>query len=59
MSSEDHPAGITDIGHVAGVPLPKITQVTGIMDHDPGVQAGIFSYDIHPVRGFPGAALPG
>nr|WP_154674024.1 SRPBCC family protein [Nakamurella lactea] len=25
---------------------------------DPGVRAGIFSYQLHPVRGFPGAALP-
>lgn len=29
-----------------------------IMDDDPGVRAGIFSYEIHPVRGFPGASLP-
>ncbi len=29
-----------------------------IMDDDPGVRAGIFRYDLHPVRGFPGAALP-
>lgn len=29
-----------------------------IMDDDPGVLAGIFRYDLHPVRGFPGAALP-
>jgi hypothetical protein len=28
------------------------------MDHDPGVEAGIFTYEIHPVRGFPGSALP-
>ena len=33
-------------------------EVAKIMDHDPGVQAGIFSYEIHPLRGFPGAALP-
>jgi hypothetical protein len=32
--------------------------VREIMDHDPGVQAGIFSYEVHPVRGFPGARLP-
>lgn len=30
-----------------------------IMDHDPGVQAGIFTYELHPVRGFPGSALSG
>ncbi len=29
-----------------------------IMNDDPGVRAGIFSYEVHPVRGFPGAALP-
>lgn len=34
-------------------------QVRAIMDHDPGVTAGIFSYEVHPVRGFPGSALPG
>jgi len=27
------------------------------MDADPGVRAGIFTYDVHPVRGFPGSAL--
>ena len=29
-----------------------------IMDADPGVIAGIFTYELHPVRGFPGATLP-
>jgi len=29
-----------------------------IMDGDPGVQAGIFSYEVHPCRSFPGSALP-
>ena len=29
-----------------------------IMDADPGVIAGIFTYETHPVRGFPGATLP-
>jgi uncharacterized protein YndB with AHSA1/START domain len=29
-----------------------------VMDGDPGVAAGIFTYEILPVRGFPGAALP-
>ena len=29
-----------------------------IMDDDPGVRAGIFTYELHPVRGFPGACLP-
>jgi uncharacterized protein YceH (UPF0502 family) len=29
-----------------------------LMDADPGVQAGIFVYDVHPVTSFPGDALP-
>ena len=33
--------------------------VSRIMDEDPGVRAGVFEYEIHPVRGFPGSALPG
>jgi uncharacterized protein YndB with AHSA1/START domain len=32
--------------------------VRAIMDTDPGVAAGIFNYELHPVRGFPGSALP-
>ena len=30
-----------------------------IMDEDPGVRAGVFEYEIHPVRSFPGDRLPG
>jgi hypothetical protein len=29
-----------------------------IMEGDPGVQAGIFTYETHPVRSFPGFSLP-
>jgi len=29
-----------------------------IMDDDPGVVAGVFVYEVHPVRSFPGDALP-
>jgi len=29
-----------------------------IMDADPGVKAGIFTYEVHPCRSFPGDALP-
>jgi hypothetical protein len=32
-------------------------EVTRIMDEDPGVTAGIFTYEVHPVRGFPDSAL--
>ena len=34
-------------------------EVVRIMDNDPGVRAGIFEYETHPVRGFPGSMLPG
>jgi len=33
-------------------------EVARIMDADPGVQAGLFTYELHPVRGFPGSSLP-
>ncbi|MBV9449711.1 MAG: hypothetical protein JO345_27840 [Streptosporangiaceae bacterium] len=29
-----------------------------IMDGDPAIQAGVLSYEVHPVRGFPGDRLP-
>jgi len=35
-----------------------VDETRQIMDRDPGVAAGIFTYEIHPVRGFPGSALP-
>jgi hypothetical protein len=33
--------------------------VERIMSGDPGVQAGVFSYEIHPTRTFPGSCLRG
>ncbi|GAB3874308.1 hypothetical protein GCM10029964_016060 [Kibdelosporangium lantanae] len=33
-------------------------EATEIMSGDPGVQAGIFTFDVHQVRSFPGDALP-
>ena len=33
--------------------------VDRIMTKDPGVQAGVFTYDIHPTRSFPGSSLRG
>jgi hypothetical protein len=35
-----------------------VDEVVRLMDDDPGVQAGIFTYEVHPMRGFPGSALP-
>jgi hypothetical protein len=52
---------IADESGVAGVGIfttgPEET--TAIMDGDPGVQAGIFGYEVHPCRSFPGDRLPG
>jgi uncharacterized protein YndB with AHSA1/START domain len=44
---------LAGVGVFAGDP----EQVTAILDGDPGVQAGIFRYEVHPAQGFPGAAL--
>ena len=35
----------------------SIEQVTSVMNADPGVQAGIFTFEVHPMRSFPGDAL--
>jgi hypothetical protein len=32
--------------------------VREIMTEDPGVRAGVFTFDVHPMIGFPGDALP-
>ena len=34
-----------------------VDEVKALMEGDPGVQAGIFTYELHPCRGFPGSAL--
>ncbi|MDP9116572.1 MAG: SRPBCC family protein [Actinomycetota bacterium] len=51
---------VTDDSDLAGIGVFATTpdNVHTIMEDDPGVRAGIFSYDLYPVRGFPGAALP-
>jgi uncharacterized protein YndB with AHSA1/START domain len=41
-----------------GVFSTDLDTTRGLMDNDPGVRAGIFSVELHPVRGFPGASLP-
>jgi len=52
---------ISDGSEVSGVGIfdAPPDEVRTIMDGDPGVQAGIFTYEIHPCRGFPGSSLPG
>jgi len=50
---------VTDDSGLAGFGIFALTpdDTVTVMDADPGVRAGIFTYDIHPVRGFPGSAL--
>ncbi len=50
---------ISDNSRLAGLGVfaGDIDRVTAILDGDPCVQAGIFRYELHPARGFPGAAL--
>lgn len=51
---------VTDDTELCGVGLFTTTpdETRQIMDGDPGVQAGVFTYEIHPVRSFPGDSLP-
>jgi len=52
---------IADGGEVCGIGIFNATveETQQIMDGDPGVQAGIFTYEIHASRSFPGDHLPG
>ena len=45
---------------LAGIGIFDATpkEVTEIMNADPGIQAGIFTCELHPARGFPSSALP-
>jgi hypothetical protein len=51
---------VTDDSPWAGIGIFDATpeEVVEIMDGDPGVQAGLFEYEVHPVRSFPGDRLP-
>jgi hypothetical protein len=52
---------VADGSGVTGVSIFDASpdDVDRIMSQDPGVKAGVFTYDIHPTRSFPGSALPG
>lgn len=51
---------VTDSGDVRGVGIFNVDELElkQIMDDDPGVKAGIFVYEIHSIRSFPGDKLP-
>lgn len=50
---------INDGSEYSGVAIFNHTmaETKAIMDQDPGVLAGIFTYELHECRGFPGSAL--
>ena len=51
---------VNDGTSLAGIGIfnADMEQTKGIMDNDPGVQAGIFVYEMHATRSFPGDSLP-
>jgi hypothetical protein len=51
---------VTEKGDVNGIGIfnTSIEETKKIMDDDPGVQAGIFVYDVYACRSFPGDSLP-
>jgi hypothetical protein len=53
-------ARVLDDGPWCGVGIFDASEeaVVELMDDDPGVRAGVFEYEVHPVRSFPGSALP-
>lgn len=50
---------VRDGSDVSGVGIFSTTveETRKILDEDPGVEAGILVYEIHPTRSFPGDAL--
>lgn len=51
---------ISDGSDVSGIGIfnAPLEEVKKIMDEDPGVKAGVFVYELHVCRSFPGASLP-
>jgi hypothetical protein len=51
---------IRDESDWAGICILTVSldRAAGIFSEDPGVTAGIFTFEVHPVGGFPGSALP-
>jgi hypothetical protein len=52
---------VLDDSDVCGIGIftGTVEETEAIMRDDPGVKAGIFTFAVHPVRSFPGDALPG
>jgi hypothetical protein len=41
-----------------GVFTATVEETVAIMNDDPGVRAGVFTFEVHPCLGFPGDGLP-
>jgi hypothetical protein len=41
-----------------GIFNASVEDTTKLMEADPGVRAGVFTFEVHPVSSFPGDALP-
>ena len=52
---------VSDHSDVSGIGIfnAGCDEVKALMEEDPGVKQGIFIYEIHPCRSFPGDSLPG
>ncbi len=51
---------VSDGSDVSGIGIfnASVEETRKIMDEDPGVQAGVFVYELHLCRSFPGSSLP-
>jgi hypothetical protein len=51
---------VTDGSEVCGIGVfaATVENTSAIMNDDPGVAAGVFTYEVHSCRGFPGDSLP-
>ncbi|MBO2460001.1 hypothetical protein [Actinomadura violacea] len=52
---------VADDSDLCGVGVfdASVERTRELMEDDPGVRAGVFTYEVHPVRSFPGDMLPG
>lgn len=52
---------VVDDTDLCGVAIfnTSVEETRRLMADDPGVRAGVFSYEVHPARSFPGDALAG
>ncbi len=51
---------VNDESNVRGISIfnVSVAEARKIMDGDPAVKAGIFTYEVHACKGFPGDTLP-